>query len=113
MKINTPTELRAACCLDLCYSDEQLAAHLPLTLTSLLAVPPSDALWCLAGLLSPSQRQEWAEACARRAKEYTADDDAAAYAARAAYAAWAAAAAEVAEQRLAIRHAALLLGLLE
>ena len=101
MKINTPTELRAACSICLCYTDEQLAAHLPLTLTSLLAAPPSDAIWCLVGLLSPPQRQEWADACARRAKEY---------AARAA--AWAADARD-AEQRLAIRHAALLLGLPE
>ena len=72
LKINTPTELRAACCLNLCYSDEQLAEHLPLTLTNLLAAPQADAIWCLAGLLPTPQRQEWAYACARRAKEYAA-----------------------------------------
>ena len=156
MKINTPAELRSACCLRLCYSDEQLAAHLPLTLTSLLAVPPDDALHCLAGLLPQAQRVEWAEASARRAKEYAAnaanaanaadaaadaaraaDTARAANTARAAWAAWAAAADAAraaaraaratatanaaaratadwaAEQRIAIRHAALLLGLPE
>src|SRR5690242_7796713 len=93
-KITTPAELRAACCLTLCYTDEQLAAHLPLTLTALLAVPPNDALYCLAGLLSQAQRIEWAEASARRAKEYA--DAAANAAANAANAADAAADADAA-----------------
>ena len=73
-------------------------------------MPKRDARWLLARLLDDDGRVEWADACARRGKEYAANA-AYAYAAANTYAANAAANAFAAnvEHHVAIRHALLIL----
>ncbi len=69
-------------------------------LDALLSVPPADARWLVARLLTPEDREHWVYACADRAARYCAEGtgdyadacaaDAASCAAAAAYAAYAA-----------------------
>lgn len=108
-EIQSAASLRAASALPICYTDKQIEEFLTHCAAvgwrdALLALPPADACWVLAGLLPSEPRQQWADACARRAREYA--DASAAY-----YAAAARGCARAAEYRTAIRHGvALLLG---
>lgn len=118
-----------------CYKPEQIASLMLLDpYEALCSVPSVDARWLLTRLMTADQRDEWAHACARRAREYAIGRAAAEAAARsaeaAALSAWALSAwaardaaksaaagatrapesARAAEHHIAIRHALLLLG---
>jgi hypothetical protein len=74
IQYNTPEEYRAASTLTLCYTNKQILplCGVPL-LDALLSITGQDACWFIAGALPKAKRVEWAEACARRAKEYAAN----------------------------------------